>query len=132
MKKRIAILGSTGSIGRNTLDVAKHLGLEVAALGACGNIDLLEQQAREFAPKMIAVFHEQKAQELRQRLPHMRVLSGMEGLEEMAACSDAEVVVSAIAGTAGILPTVAAIRAGKNIALANKEVLVSAGELIMS
>lgn len=132
MKKRIAILGSTGSIGRNTLDVAKHLGLEVTALGAHGNIDLLEQQAREFSPKMVAVFHQQKAQELRQRLPHIQVLGGMQGLEEMAACSDAEVVVSAMSGTAGILPTIAAIRAGKDIALANKEVLVSAGELIMS
>lgn len=132
MRKRIAILGSTGSVGCNALHVAKHVGMQVVALGVRGNIDLLEQQAREFEPQLIAVFQEQKAQELRRRLPHIRIFSGMEGLEEMAACSDAELVVSAMSGSVGILPTVAAIRAGKDIALANKEVLVSAGELIMS
>ncbi len=130
-KRKLAILGSTGSVGTNTLQVARHIGMEVVALGARANIDLLEQQAREFKPKLIAVFEEQKAQELQKRLPHIRVLGGMEGMEEVAACTDADLVVSAMVGTAGILPTIAAIQAGKDVALANKEVLVSAGELVM-
>ncbi len=130
-RRKIAILGSTGSIGVSTLQVAKHVGIEVVALAARSNIDLLEQQARAYHPKLLAVFHEKQAQELQRRLPHIPVLAGISGLEEVAASSEADTVVSAMVGTIGILPTLAAIRAGKDIALANKEVLVAAGELVM-
>ncbi len=130
--KKIAILGSTGSVGTNVLKVVQHLGegIQVKALGAHSNIDLLESQARLFSPVLIAVYEEQKARELQRRLPHISVLAGMEGLQAVAGCDDVDMVVSAISGTMGILPTVAAIRKGKQIALANKEVLVSAGEYV--
>ncbi|MCB1081226.1 MAG: 1-deoxy-D-xylulose-5-phosphate reductoisomerase [Chlamydiia bacterium] len=129
--KNIALLGSTGSIGTNTLVVAKHLGLSVVALSAHSNIDRLEEQARAFSPKCIGVFDEEKALELKKRLPGMHVVGGMEGLIEVATHADAEFVVSSIVGAQGILPTLKAIEAGKTIGLANKEVLIAAGELIM-
>lgn len=129
--KRIAILGSTGSIGCNTLEVVKHLGYQVDGIAAHSNIDLLEEQALAFRPKCIAVFDEGKAQELRSRLPEFKVVSGMEGLIEVATLPEVDFLVSAIVGAMGILPTLKGIEAGKTIGLANKEVLIAAGELIM-
>lgn len=132
--KRIAILGSTGSIGTSTLQIARHLKdeFQITALAAKSNIDLLEQQALEFSPKLIAVYDTQKAIELQKRLPSIEVLAGMEGLEALASYSDVDFVVSAMTGTLGLAPTLAAIKAGKNIGLANKEALVSGGALVMS
>jgi 1-deoxy-D-xylulose-5-phosphate reductoisomerase len=132
-KKRISILGSTGSIGRQTLEVVRSLKdqLIVTVLAAGSNIDLLEAQAKEFSPKLIAVFDEDKALELKKRLPQIPVVGGMQGLMEAASFSDVDVVLSAIMGSIGIRPTIEAIRAGKTIALANKEVLVAAGEYVM-
>jgi len=131
--KQIAILGSTGSIGRNALNVARHLKsrFRIVALAARGNIDLLEQQAREFQPLIIGVYDPVKARELQKRLPHQTVVAGMEGLKAVAVCQEAEMVISAIAGTLGLQPTIEAILAGKNIGLANKEALVSGGSLVM-
>lgn len=131
--KQIAILGSTGSIGRNALHVVRHLTshFRVVALAARDNIDLLEQQAREFHPLIIAVFNPEKAYELQKRLPGQTIVAGMEGLKAVAACQEAEMVISAIAGTLGLQPTIEAILAGKKIGLANKEVLVSGGALVM-
>jgi len=129
--KRIAILGSTGSIGCSTLEVAKHLGYRVEGIAAHSNIDRLEKQAHAFRPKCIAVFDEEKAKELRSRLPKFKVVSGIEGLIEVATLPEVDFVVSAIVGAMGILPTLKGIEAGKTIGLANKEVLIAAGELIM-
>lgn len=131
--KRISLLGSTGSIGKNALNVARHLksNIQVVALAARENIDLLEQQAREFCPSLIAVYNTEKASELQKRLPGIKVVGGMEGLCEVAAYSDATMVISAIAGTLGLKPTIQAIQAGKDIGLANKEALVSGGALVM-
>lgn len=132
--KNIAILGSTGSIGCNALAVARRFPSKfcVKVLAAKSQIDLLEQQAREFKPELIAVFDKEKAQELQKRIPHIEVVAGMEGLEAAASYDSVEQVISAMAGTLGLVPTIAAIRAGKNIGLANKEVLVSGGALVMS
>jgi len=134
MKKKIAILGSTGSIGKNTLKVARHLHeeVEVTALAAKTNIDCLERQAREFFPKMIGVYDQDRAAALQKRLPQVEVMGGLEGLCAVAACHEVDFVVSAISGTLGLPPTLAAIRAGKDVGLANKEALVSGGELVMS
>ncbi len=129
--KRIAILGCTGSIGCNTLEVAKHLGYRVEGLAAHSNISLLEEQALVFHPKCIAVFDEGKAKELKSRLPEFKIVSGMEGLIEVATLPEVDFLVSAIVGAMGILPTLEGIEAGKTIGLANKEVLIAAGELIM-
>ncbi len=133
MRKKISLLGSTGSIGKNVLKIASHLKnkIEIVALAARENIDLLEQQALEFSPKLIAVFDKAKALELKKRLPHMHIVGGMEGLCEAAAYHSAETVVAAIVGAAGLMPTAVAIEAGKTIALANKEVLVAGGAYIM-
>lgn len=133
-RKKIAVLGSTGSIGTQTMDVVRANGdLEVEALSAGSNIDLLEQQIREFRPKLAAVYQEEKAVQLRERLRDMdvRVVSGMDGLLELAVMPETEILVTAIVGMIGIRPTIAAIEAGKDIALANKETLVTAGHLIM-
>ncbi len=133
-RKKIAVLGSTGSIGTQTLDIVRANGdLEVEALSAGSNIDLLEQQIREFRPKLAAVYQEEKAVQLRERLRDMdvRVVSGMDGLLELAVMPETEILVTAIVGMIGIRPTIAAIEAGKDIALANKETLVTAGHLIM-
>lgn len=132
--KHIAIIGSTGSIGTSTLQVARHLGpqkISVKALAAYSNIDLLEQQAKEFAVDVVAVFDKTKAVELAKRLPGIKVLGGLEGIEEVAAWHSVDFVVSAFTGTLGLRPTLAAIHAGKNVGLANKESLVSAGALVM-
>lgn len=135
MQKNISVLGSTGSIGCNVLRVAKHLGeskIRIKALAARSNIDVLEQQAKEFHPQLIAVYDHQKALELQKRLPHIPVLAGIEGLEAVATLSDVKMVVTALSGTIGLQPTISAIRAGKDIALSNKEALISGGSLVMS
>lgn len=133
--KKIAILGSTGSIGTQTLEVARNNGdLEITALAAGSNIDLLERQIREFRPPLAAVWTEEKAKELRIRTADLdvKIVSGMEGLLEVAAQPESEILVTAIVGMIGIRPTIAAMKAGKDIALANKETLVTAGHIIMS
>ncbi|MBA4699825.1 MAG: 1-deoxy-D-xylulose-5-phosphate reductoisomerase [Ruminococcus sp.] len=132
--KKIAILGSTGSIGTQTLEVVRENGdIEVSAIAAGNNITLLEEQIREFHPKLAAVWTEEKARELRERVRDLdiRIVSGMDGLLEVAAEPEAEILVTAIVGMIGILPTIAAIKAKKSIALANKETLVTAGHIIM-
>ena len=133
--KKIAILGSTGSIGTQTLDVVRaNKDIEVTALAAGSNIDLLEKQIREFSPKIAAVWNEEKAKELKDRVRDLdiRVESGMDGLLAVATELGAEIVVTAVVGMIGIRPTIAAMNAGKDIALANKETLVTAGHIIMS
>ena len=135
MKRHLAILGSTGSIGTQTLDVVRmHPDLfKVTALGCCRSIDLAEKQAREFGPSLVAVYDEGQADVLKTRLSDtdIRVVSGMAGLIELASQPEADTVVTAIVGMIGVEPTVAAIEAGKDIALANKETCVTAGHLIM-
>ena len=134
MSRCISVLGSTGSIGRQTLLVAEELGLRVAALTAGRQIDLLEQQARRFRPCLVAVFEEPAARALRERLGDtpIQVMSGMEGLLAAASLPEADTVVTAVMGSVGLEPTLAAIREKKRIALANKETLVCAGELVMA
>jgi 1-deoxy-D-xylulose-5-phosphate reductoisomerase len=131
--KRVAVLGSTGSIGKNTLEIARHLPEEfkIVALAANRNIDLLEEQIREFRPKLVAVFDEEAAKELRQRVDHVEIVCGMEGLKAVASYGEADFVMSAISGTLGLEPTLAAVKAGKRVGLANKEALVSGGALLM-
>ena len=132
--KKISILGSTGSIGTQTLDVVREHGdIEVTALACGGNVKLLEEQMRRFRPKLVAVWTEEKAKELRIKTADLGipVMSGMDGLIAVATESHAEMVVTAIVGMLGIRPTIAAIREHKNIALANKETLVTAGHLII-
>ena len=132
--KKIAILGSTGSIGTQTLAVVREQGdISVAALAAGSNIALLEQQIREFHPRLVAVWDKKKAEELKIKTADLSVeiLDGMDGLLAVAQIPEAEILVTAIVGMLGIRPTIAAIRAGKDIALANKETLVTAGHLIM-
>ncbi|MDR3624477.1 MAG: 1-deoxy-D-xylulose-5-phosphate reductoisomerase [Chlamydiales bacterium] len=133
MRRKISVLGSTGSIGKNALKIASNSNekVEIVALSAKENIDLLEQQAWEYAPRLIAVYDKEKALILQKKLPHIRVLGGMEGLCEVATHHEAETVVAAIVGSVGLLPTIEAIKAKKAIALANKEVLVAAGAYIM-
>ena len=133
--KRIAILGSTGSIGTQTLDVVRANGdIQVMGLAAGRNIMKLEEQIREFHPVLAAVWDEQAAKDLEVRIrdTDTRVVSGMDGLLELSAMEGPEILVTAIVGMLGIRPTMEAIRAGKDIALANKETLVTAGHLIMA
>ena len=134
MTKTIALLGATGSIGRQTLEVARELGLTVAALTAHTNIGLLERQARQFRPRLAAVYDAAAAAVLRDRLSDtdIEVLAGEEGLLAAATLAEADTLVTAVMGSVGLAPTLAAIRQGKRIALANKETLVCAGELVMS
>ena len=132
--KKIAIVGSTGSIGTQTLEIVRTNGdLEVTALAAGNNIDLLEKQIREFKPKLAAVWKEERANELKDKINDLdvKVVSGMDGLLEVARQPESEILVTAIVGMIGILPTIEAINAGKDIALANKETLVTAGHIIM-
>ncbi len=132
--KKIAILGSTGSIGTQTLEIVREQkDIEVTALAAGANAALLEEQIREFSPKLAALWEEGAAASLRERVKDLpvKVVSGMEGLLEIATMPEAEILVTAIVGMLGIRPTIAAIEAGKAIALANKETLVTAGHLIM-
>ena len=134
MSQIISVLGSTGSIGTQTLDVAAQCGFRVAAITANRSIDKLEEQARRFHPELVAAYDEAAAAELRIRLADtgIRVASGMEGLIEAATLPSADTVVTAVMGMIGLRPTLAAIDAHKRIALANKETLVCAGELVMA
>ncbi len=132
--KKIALLGSTGSIGTQTLDVVRNQGdIQVTAMAAGSNITLLEKQIREFHPSLVAVWDEKKALELKANVADLpvKVVSGMDGLLEVATEKEAQIVVTAIVGMIGIRPTIAAMEAGKDIALANKETLVTAGHIIM-
>ena len=132
--RSIAIIGSTGSIGTQTLDVVRaNADIRVAALAAGDNIELLEKQVREFRPELVSVKSEDKAKALAVALSdfNCKIVYGMDGLIEAATCEKAELVVTAIVGMIGIRPTIEAIKAGKDIALANKETLVTAGHLIM-
>ena len=132
--KKIAILGSTGSIGTQTLDVVeRNEDLQVVGIAAGSNIDMLEEQIRRFHPKLAAVGDEKKAAELKSRVADTdcTVTGGMEGLLMLAAMPESDILVTAIVGMIGIRPTVEGIRAGKDIALANKETLVTAGHIIM-
>ena len=133
MTKVISLLGSTGSIGRQTLQVAQELGLRVAALTASKSVELMEQQVRAFRPRLAVMFEEEAAKELRRRLDDVdvEVLSGPEGLIAAATLEEADTVVTAVMGSVGLRPTLAAIAKKKRIALANKETLVCAGELVM-
>ena len=133
MTKTIALLGATGSIGRQTLEVARELGISVAALTAHTQIDLLEQQARQFMPRLAVLYDPDAARELEGRLrgTGIEVLAGEEGLLAAASLDEADTVVTAVMGSVGLRPTLAAIEKGKRIALANKETLVCAGELVM-
>jgi 1-deoxy-D-xylulose-5-phosphate reductoisomerase len=132
--KKISILGSTGSIGTSTLEVVRHLKeeFEVTALAARSNIDLLEQQVKEFSPKLVAVYQKEMALELQKRCPNVEVVADIEGLNAVASHPDTDFVVSAITGTLGLIPTLAAIEAKKDVGLANKEALVSGGALVTS
>lgn len=132
--KKIAILGSTGSIGTQTLEVVRENGdIEVLGLSAGSNIELLEAQIREFHPRIAAVWSEEKAEELKRKIAdtETKVVSGMDGLLEVSTMNDTEILVTAVVGMIGIRPTIEAIKAGKDIALANKETLVTAGHIIM-
>lgn len=134
MTQAIAVLGSTGSIGVQTLDVARMHNIKVVALTAQRSIRLLEKQAREFQPVMVAVGDKDAAAELKIALADtdIQVLAGQEGILEAAHCQGADTVVNAIVGVAGLLPTLEAVNAGKNLALANKETLVAGGEVVKS
>ena len=133
MVTSVSVLGSTGSIGRQTLEVAAHTGIRVTALSANRSTGLLEEQARRFRPKLVAVYDEAAARDFRTAVAdtEIHVVSGIEGLIEAAAGDHCECVVTAVSGAIGLRPTLAAIDAGKRIALANKETLVCAGEIVM-
>ena len=134
MMNTISILGSTGSIGRQTLDVAEQLGLQVAALTANSNVERMEAQCRKFRPRLAVMTEEAAAKELAVRLQDttVKVLAGTDALVDAAVIPEAETVVTAVVGMVGLKPTLAAIRAKKRIGLANKETLVCAGELVMA
>lgn len=132
MERRIALFGCTGSVGRQTLNVARNLreSVRVVALVAKNNVDVLEAQILEFNPEIIAVYEEKAAMELKRRLPGRNIVAGSPGLVEVASYEGYDFAVMAMVGSMGILPAIAAIRAGKDIGLANKEILVAAGEFI--
>ena len=134
MVKNVSVLGSTGSIGTQSLEVARDLGVGVAALAARENTELLKQQILEFTPRIAAVFDEEKGERLRRELKGTKtvILTGIEGMIAAATAEEADTAILSIVGNAGILPAFKAIEAGKNLALANKETLVSAGELIIN
>jgi len=134
MEKNIILLGSTGSIGTQTLDVArKHKFIKISAMAVMSNIDLLEEQIREFRPKIACVFNERAARDLKLRVADTstRIIGGKEALSEVAVYKGADTVVTAVVGIAGLEPTINAIKSGKNIALANKETLVTGGHIVM-
>ena len=133
MGKCISILGSTGSIGTQSLEVAKAHDMQVHALAANRNIALLEQQTREYHPKKVCIFEESQYQELKQRLADLpvQVLCGMDGLCDIAADKNADILINSVVGMVGLLPTLTAISAGMDVALANKETLVAGGSLVM-
>ena len=131
--KNLVILGSTGSIGTQALEVAQQAGYRVVGLAAARQVDLIEKQIREFAPEVVAMYDENAAEELRGRVTDLsvRVLSGMEGLCELAALPQANMVLNAVVGMVGLRPTLAAVEAGHDVALANKETLVAGGAFVM-
>ncbi len=133
MSKCIAVLGSTGSIGRQSLDVIAACGMSVAALTANSSVERMEEQARQFKPELVALVDEKAAADLRVRLAdtNVKVAGGMSGLLEAAAIPSADTVITSVVGMVGLRPTLAAIREGKRIALANKETLVCAGQLVL-
>ncbi len=133
MRKSISILGSTGSIGTQSLEVARELGIKVCALSCKSNIDLLEKQIREFRPSVVAVESEKLAMNLKNKIKDIdtRVLAGVEGLCEVASCNESEILLNSVVGMVGLEPTLCAIESGVDIALANKETLVSGGALVM-
>lgn len=130
--QKIGILGSTGSIGTQAIEVCRNLGISIESLTTNVNIELLEKQAREFMPKMVAVFNEDKAKILKNNLSdtNIQVLSGIEGLIECAKVETADTILTAVVGMIGLMPTIEAIKCKKNIALANKETLVCAGSIV--
>ena len=134
MSKRISLLGSTGSIGRQSLEVMAARGMTAAALTANRSVSLLEEQCRQFRPELAVLMDPAAAADLKVRLADtpVRVAAGAEGLEEAASLDSADTVLTAVMGMVGLKPTLAAIAAGKRIALANKETLVCAGELVMA
>lgn len=130
---KITVLGSTGSIGTQTLEIAReYKGINIEAMSAHSNIELLEKQAREFNPKLVCVTDESRAKDLKTKLADtpIKVVSGSDGLKEAAACESAKTVVTAVVGISGLEPTIEAIKAKKNIALANKETLVTGGHIV--
>ena len=131
--KKLTILGSTGSIGRSTLDVVSRFpeNYKVTALSAGRNIELFEQQIRSFRPEVVAVADKKSADKLGKRINGIEILSGAEGINSVASYADSDLVISSIVGSAGLMPTLSAIRAGKTVGLANKEALVMAGEIVM-
>ena len=132
--KNIAVLGSTGSIGTQTLEIIRNnKDMNVISLAARSNISLLQKQIEEFSPNVVCVFDEKKAKELRENIKgaKTKIVAGMEGLIECASISEADIVVAAVVGMIGIRPVMEAIKAGKDIAFANKETLVTAGHIIM-
>ena len=133
MEKNLSILGSTGSIGCQALEVARNLGLTVSGLAAYSNIGLLETQIREFRPQAVAVFDFYAAKELKLSVSDLpvKVLAGMDGLCEIASLLQADLILNSVVGMVGLKPTLAAIAAKKNVALANKETLVAGGALVM-
>ncbi|MDY3972529.1 MAG: 1-deoxy-D-xylulose-5-phosphate reductoisomerase [Clostridia bacterium] len=133
MEHKISVLGSTGSIGTQTLEIAReYKGISIESMSAHSNIDLLEKQAREFKPKLVCVTSEEKARDLKIKLADtdIRVVSGKDGLNEAATIDSAKTVVTAVVGISGLEPTIEAIKAKKNIALANKETLVTGGHIV--
>ena len=132
--KNVVLLGSTGSIGTSTAKVAEDLpnDIRLVGLAAGGNAELLAKQAKQFRPELVSITSPEKVDELRPQLDGIRVTSGAEGLIELATLPSADIVLVAIVGTAGLQPALAAIRAGKDIAVASKEILVMAGEIVMA
>ncbi|MBR3759833.1 MAG: 1-deoxy-D-xylulose-5-phosphate reductoisomerase [Ruminococcus sp.] len=132
MNKKASILGSTGSIGTQSLEVCEKHGIQITALAAHSSTELLEQQARKYHPEYVGIYNENKYTELKERLADtdIKVLCGMEGLCEIAALPQSDIVLNSVVGMVGLLPTLTAISAGKDIALANKETLVAGGELV--
>ena len=133
-KRTISLMGSTGSIGRQSLDVIAACGMDVAALTANSNVELMEQQVRQFKPALAVMMDEKAAKDLKTRIAdtNVRVASGMDGLLEAAEIESADTVITAVMGMVGLRPTLAAIRKGKRIALANKETLVCGGQIVMA
>ena len=131
--KRLAILGSTGSIGKSALDLVDLYPerFQIVTLAAQKSVELLHQQCLKYRPELVALYDRDAAKDLQQRLPDMKVLSGVEGVIEAATHPDVDVVLAGIAGAAGLIPTYEALLKKKDVALANKEILVMAGELIM-
>ena len=134
MNKTVSILGSTGSIGTQALEVCEKHGLKITALAANSSVKLLAEQTRKFSPEYVCIFNEEKYADLCAELAgtNVKILSGMEGLCEIAALPQTDIVLNSVVGMVGLLPTLTAINAGKDIALANKETLVAGGELVMS